>query len=128
MAKILVADDSIVMREMVKTLLEIEGHMVIGEAKDGVEAVEKYKELRPDVTTLDITMPVMNGLQALKEIMEFDSAAHVIMVSASRQNIHVSEALILGACEFLHKPLDKKELSEAISRVTTRKPDSDFLF
>ena len=94
MARILIVDDSSIYRSNMRDILESGGHTIAGEARNGAEGVEKYKELRPEITTLDITMPVKDGLEALKEIMEFDPDAKVIMVSATAQQSNISEALI----------------------------------
>lgn len=85
MAKILIVDDSKTSRKILRNILEDSGHEVVGEAINGEEAVVKYKELQPDITTMDITMPVMDGLQALKEIMDTDKNAKVVMVTAAGQ-------------------------------------------
>ena len=117
MVRILVVDDSEYFRETLKDSFELEGYVIAGEAADGEEAVEKYKELRPDITTLDITMPVMDGIEALKKILEFDPDAKVIMVSSSAQSSKVTQALILGAYEFLPKPFDNDRLLEVVADI-----------
>lgn len=119
MVKILIVDDSEFFRETMKDMLEEQGYVIVGEACDGAEGFEKFKELRPDITTLDITMPVMDGIEALEKILEYDPEAKVIMASASAQNKKVSEALIMGAYEFLPKPFDKERLLEVISGIVT---------
>lgn len=118
MARILLVDDSELSRLVVREAFEKAGHTVVGEASDGAEGFEKYKELRPDITTMDITMPVMDGLSALKEIIEFDSGARVIMMSSAAQSSKIAEALIVGAYEFMPKPFDKAKLAEMIDYVT----------
>ena len=117
MVRILVVDDSEYFRETMKEIFELEGYTIAGEAADGEEAVKKYKELRPDITTLDVTMPVMDGIEALKKILEFDPGAKVIMVSSSAQNSKVTQALILGAYEFLPKPFDDDRLLEVVADI-----------
>ena len=119
MVKILVVDDSEYFREVIKEILIREGYTIIGEASDGAEAVEKFKALRPDITTLDVTMPGMDGLEALKRILEFDLDAKVIMVSSSAQHNKVSQALIVGAYEFLPKPFDEDKLLEVVADIVS---------
>lgn len=119
MVKILIVDDSEFFRETLRDIFESEGYTIAGEAQDGAEAVEKYKELRPDITTLDVTMPVMDGIEALKKILEFDLDAKVIMVSSSAQSGKVSQALIVGAYEFLPKPFDKDRLLEVVADIVS---------
>ena len=119
MAKILIVDDSELSRFITEEILKEAGHTVLGEASDGAEGLEKFKELRPDITTLDITMPVMDGIAALKEILKIDPEAKVIMVSASAQADKVTEALILGAYEFLQKPFERDRLLEIVSEATS---------
>ena len=118
-ANILIVDDSAIFRGSMREILESEGHNIIGEAGNGLEAVEKYMQLRPDLITMDITMPEKNGLTALKEIIDLDPDARIIMVSSTAQKSTVSEALINGAYGFLRKPLDPKEVAEMISGVMT---------
>ena len=96
MANVLVVDDAAFMRMTIKKMLESEGHKVVGEAGNGVEAVQKYTELQPDVVTLDITMPEMNGVDALKRIKEYDPKAKVIMCSAMGQQVMVAQAIQSG--------------------------------
>ena len=117
MVKILIVDDSEFFRETLKDIFISAGHTVVGEASDGAEGLEKFKKLHPDITTMDITMPVMDGIDALTKILEFDPDAKVIMASSSAQNSKVSEALIIGAYEFLPKPFDKDKLLEVVSDI-----------
>lgn len=119
MVRILVVDDSEFFRETLKDIFEEKGYMVAGEAADGAEGVRKFRELRPDITTLDITMPVMDGIEALKEILAFDPDAKVIMASSSAQSSKVNEAMILGAYEFLPKPFDRDKLLAVVSEIIT---------
>lgn len=98
-------------------ILEENGHVIIGEAVNGMEAIEMYKELHPDITTMDITMPVMDGLTALKEIMEYDPNAKVIMVTAAGQKSKMIDALKYGAAEFLAKPFEAAQIIEIINKV-----------
>ena len=117
MASILIVDDSTIYRGSMREILESAGHAVVGEARDGEEAIEKYKELRPDITTLDITMPVMNGIDALKEIMKIDPDATVIMVSSTAQQNTIAEALICGAYDFFPKPLDPEQIVQSLDGI-----------
>ncbi len=117
MARILLVDDSRTSRKILRSILEENGHEVIGEAVNGEEGVEKFKELHPDITTMDITMPVMDGLTALKEIMEFDKATKVIMVTAAGQKTKMVDAIKYGAAEFLAKPFEATQIIEIINKV-----------
>lgn len=105
------------MRMMIKDILVKNGFEVVGEAQDGVEAVEKYAELKPDLVTLDITMPEKDGLTALKEILSSDSDAKVIMCSAMGQQSMVIDAIQAGAKDFIVKPFQADRVLEAINKV-----------
>ena len=117
MAKILVVDDAAFMRMMVKDILIKAGHEIIGEAVDGNDAVAKFKELHPELVTLDITMPDKDGIQALKEIKAIDPNATCIMCSAMGQQAMVLEAIKSGAKDFIVKPFQADRVNEAISKV-----------
>lgn len=117
MANVLVVDDTAFMRAMLKEILAESGHSVIAEAKDGEEAVKLYKKHFPDVVTMDITMPVMNGLDALQQIMQINPEAAVIMCSAMAQKHMVIEAIQAGARDFIVKPLQKERLVQILSRI-----------
>jgi two-component system, chemotaxis family, chemotaxis protein CheY len=117
MARVLVVDDAAFMRKVVGDALASGGHEVIGEAGNGVEAVARFQELRPDVTMLDITMPEKTGLEALAEIIALDPNAKVLMCSALGQESKVIEALKLGAKNFLVKPFKPEALLEAVDKV-----------
>jgi two-component system chemotaxis response regulator CheY len=104
MARVLVVDDAAFMRKMVTDALSGGGHEVVGEAGNGIEAVSRFQELRPDVMTLDITMPEKDGLDALREIIAVDPGAKVIMCSALGQESKVLESIKLGAKDFVVKP------------------------
>ena len=121
MARILVVDDAAFMRKMVSDVLVGGGHEVVGEAGDGAEAVARYQELRPEVTTLDITMPEKDGLAALKEIIELDPSARVIMCSALGQESKVLESIKLGAKDFVVKPFQADRVLEAIGKALAAK-------
>ena len=116
MARVLVVDDAAFMRKMVSDVLLGGGHEVVGEAGDGVEAVERYQELRPEVTTLDITMPEKDGLSALREIIELDPAARVVMCSALGQESKVLESIKLGAKDFVVKPFQADRVLGAVEK------------
>lgn len=117
MLKILIVDDSKTSRKLLRNILEDAGMEVVGEAADGQEGVKLFKSLKPDLVTLDITMPVMDGIDALKEIMEEDSLAKVVMVTAAGQKGNVVDALKLGAQEFVTKPYDTDLIIDVIKRV-----------
>ncbi len=104
MARILVADDASFMRMMIKEIVQEEGFEVAGEASDGVQAVERYRELQPDIVTMDIVMPRKSGIDALKAIMQLDPKACVVMCSALGQESLVAESLAAGARDFIVKP------------------------
>jgi two-component system, chemotaxis family, chemotaxis protein CheY len=116
MARILIVDDALFMRRMVGDVLRGGGHDVVGEAANGVEAVQRFQELRPELTTLDITMPEKSGLEALKEIMELDPSARVVMCSALGQEAKVLEAVKAGARDFVVKPFQPERVLEAVAK------------
>ena len=121
MANILVVDDTKVMRFYITKLLKELGHTVVAEAKDGFEALEAYKEYKPDLVTMDIEMPasnaILSGVHAVEEIIKFDSLATIIMISSLRNDIHVSEALKNGAKNYIPKPITKEKLEETITHL-----------
>lgn len=117
MAKILIVDDSRTSRKILRTILETAGHEVIGEAVDGVDGVNKFRELSPEITTLDITMPNMDGLEALKEIKKISTDAKVIMVTAAGQQNKMVEAIKSGASEFVTKPFEANEITGLIAKM-----------
>ena len=114
---VLVVDDSTFMRRMMINLLTKNGYEVVGEASNGKIGVSKYKELRPAIVTMDVTMDEMNGLEALKYIIEFDPNANVIMVSSMGQEIIVKDSIVLGAKNFLVKPYDDKQVLDALKKL-----------
>lgn len=117
MKKVLVVDDAAFMRMSLKNILDKNGFQVIGEAENGIEAVKKYLELKPDIVTMDITMPEMDGVQALEEIMKQDSNAKVVMISALGQESWVKKAIILGAKGFVVKPFKEDFVLQTLSKV-----------
>lgn len=116
MSRILVVDDAIFMRLSVKNMLEKNGFEVVGEAENGRKAIEMYKALKPDIVTMDITMPDMDGLEALAEIIKFDSKANIIMLSAMGQELKVKESVVLGAKGFIIKPFKEEFLLNEINK------------
>ncbi len=118
MAKnILICDDAAFMRMMIKDILTKNGYNVAGEAENGAKAVEKYNELKPDLVLMDITMPEMDGIQALKNIKASDAGAQVIMCSAMGQQAMVIEAIQAGAKDFIVKPFQAERVLEAVKKV-----------
>ncbi len=115
-SSVLIVDDAAFMRMMIKDILTKNGYEVVGEAADGNQAVEKYKELSPDLVTLDITMPEKDGIAALKEIMSFNNQAKVIMCSAMGQQSMVIEAIQSGAKDFIVKPFQADRVLEAVEK------------
>lgn len=116
MSKILIVDDAAFMRMMVKDILTKNGFEVVGEAEDGQQAVELYKEHQPDLVTMDITMPEMDGITALKEIKQYNADAKVIMCSAMGQQAMVVDAIQAGAKDFIVKPFQADRVIEAIQK------------
>lgn len=116
MAKILIVDDSRTSRKILRGLLEEAGHEIIGEAINGDEGFLQYKALRPQIVTMDITMPVTDGIQALQLIKHEDEHAHVIMITAAGQKEKMIQAVKYGADEFITKPYDKEEVLKAIAK------------
>jgi len=118
MAKnILIVDDAAFMRMMIKDILTKNGYNVAGEAENGLKGVEKYNELKPDLVLMDITMPEMDGIQALKKIKESDAGAKVIMCSAMGQQAMVIESIQAGAKDFIVKPFQADRVLEAVKKV-----------
>ena len=116
MARVLVVDDAAFMRKMVSDALAKGGHEVVGEAGNGVEAVARFQERKPDLMTLDITMPEKDGLTALAEIVAADPSARVVMCSALGQEAKVLEAIKLGAKDFVVKPFQPDRVIEAVGK------------
>jgi two-component system chemotaxis response regulator CheY len=116
MARVLVVDDAAFMRKMLSDVLVGGGHEVVGEAGNGVEALTQYQALKPDLTTLDITMPEKDGLAALKEILNQEPTARVVMCSALGQEAKVLEAIKAGAKDFVVKPFQPDRVLDAIGK------------
>lgn len=116
-AKVLVVDDAIFMRKMISDILESNGMEVAGEADNGAEAIEKYKELKPDLVTMDIIMPEMNGIDSVRNIISSDPQAKIIMCSALGQQALVQDAIEAGAKDFLIKPFNPSRVIEVIGKV-----------
>lgn len=117
--RVLVVDDAAFMRMMLKDILTKNGYEVVGEAANGNEAVEKYRELKPDVVTMDITMPEKDGITAVREIMALDSNARIIMCSAMGQQAMVMEAIQAGAKDFIVKPFQQERVIQALQKVAS---------
>jgi len=117
MLNILVVDDSLIMRRNIIKMIESLGHKVIGEAKDGQEAIEFYRKLKPDLVTMDITMPRMDGLNAVKELKRIDKNAKIIMVTSHGQEEMVIDAIRSGASGYLLKPVKINKLTDSIRKV-----------
>lgn len=118
MAKILIVDDSRTSRKMLRNILESNGHEIIDEAVNGQEGVQKFQALKPDVVTLDITMPVVDGVEALKMIKALDPESKVVMVTAAGQKNKIIECIKAGANEFLTKPFEQQEIVDVINKMS----------
>src|SRR5699024_7482470 len=117
MAKILVTDDAAFMRMQLKDILTKLGHEVIGEAENGLDAIEQYKKLEPEIITMDITMPEMDGIAAVKEIRKINPDVKIIMCSAMGQQGMVVEAIQAGAKDFIVKPFTPDRIKEALEKI-----------
>ena len=118
MNKVLVVDDAAFMRLTIRTMLHKNGYEVVGEAADGKEGVRKYKETNPDIVTMDITMPEMSGIEALKSIREFDPKAKVLIMSAMGQEAMVKEAIAAGASSVVVKPFKEDHVIQVMNKMT----------
>lgn len=121
MARVLVVDDAAFMRLTIKQMLEAHGHSMAGEAENGIEAVKKFAEVKPDVVFLDITMPEMNGIEALRCIKTLDANAKIIICSAMGQQEMLAQAIQYGAKDFIVKPFEEERLIAALEQVIRRK-------
>ena len=119
MKKVLVVDDAAFMRASIRMMLERNGFEVVGEAENGLVGINKYKELNPDVVTMDITMPEMGGIEALKAIKQYDPMAKVVMLSAMGQEPMVMDAVVSGAKSFIVKPFKEEIVVQTLNKVLT---------
>lgn len=117
MLNVMIVDDAAFMRRVLRMILEDIGHRVVAEASNGLEAVQMYRIVKPELVTMDITMPEMDGICALKEILSFDPTAKVIMCSAMGQRHLIMEAIRSGASDFVVKPVQKERVIQAINYV-----------
>jgi len=115
--RVLVVDDSVFMRDIIKDIFSAGGFQVVGEAGNGVEAVEKFKELKPDIVTMDLVMPYRNGIDATREILRTDGKAVVVMCSALGQETMVMEAIEAGAVDFIVKPPRAEDVLAVVRKV-----------
>ena len=115
--RVLVCDDAIFMRTMISDILTGAGYEVVGEAETGVQAIQRYRELKPDLVTMDIVMPDMGGIDAVREIVKDDANAKILMCSAMGQQALVVEAIQAGAKDFVVKPFQPSRVLEAVQRV-----------
>lgn len=113
---VMIVDDALFMRMMIRDILSKDGFEVVAEAENGLEAVEKYKETRPDIVTMDIVMPEMDGIEAVRQIMKIDPNARILMCSAMGQQPLVVEALEAGAKDFIIKPFQPSKVIEAVEK------------
>lgn len=120
MAGVLIVDDAAFMRMTIKKMLEAHGHSVVGEAANGIEAIEKFITTKPDVVMLDITMPEMNGIEALKRIKELNPKAKIIICSAMGQQAMVAQAIQNGVSDFIVKPFEEERLIVAVESVLSK--------
>lgn len=114
--RVLIVDDAIFMRNMIKDIFNDDQYEIVGEAANGVEAVEKYKELKPDLITMDIVMPFKSGIEATREILSFDKSALIVMCSALGQESLVMEAIEAGAADFVVKPFKPEDVQRVVQK------------
>lgn len=117
MGRILIVDDTMFMRTLLKNILFSGGHTIVGEAADGEEGIAKYKELKPDLVTMDVVMPKLNGIESLKGIKQFDPAAKVVMCTAVGQEQMVKLAIKTGAKGYIVKPFQAPKVLEEVKNV-----------
>lgn len=117
MARVLIVDDAAFMRMTIQRIIEAEDHTMVAEAGNGVEAIEKFMETKPDVVILDISMPEMNGIETLKRLKVLEPAAKIIICSAIGYQDLLAQAIECGAAEFILKPFEKEQLIKAIEKV-----------
>jgi len=123
MARVLIADDASFMRQMIREIIEPEGHEVVGEATNGIEAIDLYNELSPDLVTMDIVMPKRSGIDAVKAILAEHPTACVVMCSALGQETLVMEALQAGARDFIVKPFKPDSVISTIAKMLEKSED-----
>lgn len=117
MARVLITDDAAFMRMQLKNIFESLGHEIVGEAENGQIAIDLYEELKPELVTMDITMPELNGVEAVKEIKKNHPDATIVMCSAMGQQQMVLEAIQAGAKDFIVKPFDQERIKQAIEKI-----------
>ena len=115
--RVLIADDALFMREMIKEIIQQGGYEVVGEAANGSEAVSKHRQLKPDITTMDIVMPIKSGIQAVQDIRKECAEARIVIISALGQDSLVIEALEAGAKDFIVKPFKAEKVLEVLKKV-----------
>lgn len=120
MKRVLIVDDAAFMRCVIKNMLQKNGFDVVGEAADGTEGIRKYKELMPDIVTMDITMPIMTGIEALATILEYDPKAKVVMISAMGQEEFVKKAIMIGAKSFIVKPFNEDQIVQILNKIVAQ--------
>jgi two-component system chemotaxis response regulator CheY len=123
MARVLIADDASFMRQMIREIIEPEGHEIVGEATNGIEAIDLYKELMPDLVTMDIVMPKRSGIDAVKTILADHPTACIVMCSALGQETLVMEALSAGARDFIVKPFKPDSVISTIKKILEKSDD-----
>lgn len=117
MNKVLIVDDSWIIRYRLKEVLKRKGFDIVAEAEDGIEGVKLYKKYQPDIVTMDVTMPKMDGIDAVKSILEFDAQAKIVMISAMGQRFKVVQALKAGAIHFIVKPFDDAKIVQVLQEI-----------
>jgi len=117
MSNILIVDDAIFMRRIISDVLKNNGYNIVGEASNGVEAIKKYKKLKPNLVLMDITMPEKNGIEAVKDIIAIDPEAKVIMCSAMGQDSMVKESIVAGAKDFIVKPFQSDDVLKKVKNL-----------
>jgi two-component system chemotaxis response regulator CheY len=123
--RVLLADDALFMREMIREIIEPDGFEVIGEATDGIEAVEQFRRLQPDIVTMDIVMPRLSGIDAVERIVQLDPSAKIIMCSALGQEALVMEALKAGAKDFVVKPFKPEDVLGTLNKVLEKEGEGE---
>lgn len=117
MKRVMIVDDAAFMRASIRKMIETENYSVVGEAENGEEAIRRYKTLEPDIITMDITMPMMNGIEATKAILALNPSVKIVMVSAMGQENFVKEAIVGGAANFIVKPFNKDTMLRVLDNL-----------